>query len=167
VFISGLAGIYISSVLFQRITGEKKWNFKFDKFSLFLTVVFSFVFANFADVLSDEYVKRKIQHEWVEKVVSTQIITDVVRSKEQEGSFFLGIGDIKQKETFRYSILNADGSINRDKLYATECEILKAQDGEQKVLLVKKIRIYKNPDEKKFYQNHHDETNGFYRVYLL
>jgi len=166
VFIAVLAGLYLFNVAMDRSI-HKQWKFKISSLAFIFMALISLVAVNLSDMFVDEYVKKNVPNEWQEQVLSTQQVEDVVRSREKEGSFFFGIGDVTERETFRYAVVNEDGSRVRDKLYVSQCYILKAQDKKQKILYLRNVRVYKNPEDKKFFQNSYDKTSGFYRVYLL
>jgi hypothetical protein len=155
----------LSFIVADRIV-KKKWIFKMSPFFIFIALILALFSLRASDCMSDEFVKLNVAHEWKEQIITTQNVEDVVRSREKEGSFFFGIGDTYERETFRYTVLNDDFSKSREKLYTNGCIILKANDGKQKIVYLRNVRAYKDPADKKFFQNMHDHSDGFYRVYL-
>jgi len=166
VFVSILFGIYLSGVLYTRIA-RKKWNFKVALGGITWVIIMFFPISYISDFFAHLYVKKNISYEIREEVISEQKIDDIVRDREKEGNFFLGFGSIRERETFRYSIKNQDGTIKRERIYTADCLILKSDDKNQKVLHVKKVRIYKNPKDMEFWKNDYDSSDGFYKVYIL
>lgn len=166
VFAVVLSSVYLSNVLIDRCV-HKQWRLKVSLLACVLMFSISAALASSADIFANEYVKIKIPCEWIEQVVSTQEAEDIVRGREKEGSFFFGFGNVYERETFRYTSKRKDGLSVREKIYTADCYILKADNKRQKVVYLKNVRVYKNPEDKKFFGSSMDVTKGFYKVYLL
>ena len=165
VFLVSIAGMYFVGVVGDKMV-KKKWDFKVSIFQSFLALVVAMFFVAASDHHADEYVSSYVPHEWKEIIVSSENIEDISRGRELEGSYFLGIGNTRERETFRYTSLSDDGTRARKKLYTSDCYILKAGE-KQQVLYVKNVRIYKNEADRKFFKNMYDSKHGFYKVYIL
>lgn len=152
-------------ILFDRFA-KKKWEF-LSNLLMFPWILFvAIIIAWMSDMYAGLHVETKIPHEWKEHTLLTQNIEDISRSREQEGYSILLFGKVKERETFRYTVINYDGTKKRDKIYAADCIIHKSTDGKQRIEEVRKVREYKNPQDKKFYENRYDRKESFYRVYL-
>lgn len=165
IFAVVLVVVYLSNFLIDGLI-RKKWKLKISFSSFLFLCLAALFFVYLSDNSVSDYVAKNVPHEWKEEILSVQVVEDVSRSREQEGSFFLGIGDTHERETFRYTIVREDGTRVREKLYTSDCSILKV-DKKQKVVYVRNVRVYKNPADRKFFHNSHDATNGFYKVYIL
>lgn len=161
VFIVVLLFTYLATISVDRFfNGE--WNFKLKLSSLFMPLITAAVYVFCSDFFVDNYVNKNVPHEWREETVFVQNVEDVSRRFEKEGNFL----NIHERETFRYTVVREDGLRVREKLYTSDCFIMKA-DKKQQIVLVRNVRIYKNPADKKFFSNTYDKRNGFYKVFLL
>jgi|GEM_PF-4243594 len=166
VFFSVFFGIYFANVAFDQMV-YKKWKFKQSIFVVIFMFGFGLISIQVSDVVAYLYVKNNIEHHWEEQIVSVQEVKKVVRSREQEGQFFLGIGNMYERETLRISKVNKDGTLSRDRIYTADCRFLKADKKQKKIEYVRNVCVYKNPADKKFFSNSYDVSDGFYKVYIL
>ena len=165
-FLGPLLGIYVLNIMLERML-HKKWDFKVDPANVVVVVVLVFLPAVLmSDLYADGHVNVNIQHTWEEQVLLVQDVEDVSRNLEKEGSFFLGFGSVSEREAFRYTVLALNETRTREKIYASDCIILKAEK-KPKILKVKKVRVYKDPRDKEFFKNMYDKKDGFYKVYIL
>jgi len=145
----------------------KKWVLKRGIGSFFLYAAFAFLLSNFSDIGSYLHVEKNVPFEWKENILAKQSIEEVSMSKEREGHLFLGCGSFRERETFRYTANNEDGSYHRDKVYTSECVVLKAEDeNSQRIEKVQVVREYKNKSDKSWFGTKMDKKDSFYRIYL-
>ena len=165
VFFGSIASMYVFNILFDRFV-FKKWNWQIGFSMAAMGIFLAFWAVWMSDMHADLRVAMKVPHEWKEQILAIENIEDVSRSREQEGHSFLLVGGVAERETFRYTIVNHDGSKVRGKTYVADCVIYQSADGRQRIEEVRKVREYKNPQDKIFYQNRYDKKESFYRVYL-
>ncbi len=157
--------LYASNVVADRIV-RKKWILKRSLWFFYFGFVLCYISILPSDYLANTIVKARVPCQWKEVAVLTQDVEDVVRTREKEGSFFLGFGSTNERETFRYSVIKEDGSKLRDKVYTSDCVIMKAEK-KKRIVYVRNVRIYKDPADREFYCNTFDRSDGFYRAYIL
>jgi hypothetical protein len=166
VFLAVLFTVYLSNTVINRFV-YKKWNFRVSLLLAAMALANAFFAVAMSGTYADEYVKNNVEHHWEERIISVQNVRNVVRNREQEGNFFFGCGNTRERETLRYTIINEDGTYSRDKKYTAECILLKTDKQQKKIVFVRNVRVYKNPLEQKFFKNNNDVSDGFYKVHIL
>lgn len=165
-FVAVLCGVYVGNVVLDRLV-KKQWKFK----PGFFTLIFAFCFAMISIYVSNMaayfYVENNVEYHWKQEIISTQEIENIVRNREQEGSFFFGIGNMYERETLRFSRINKDGTRSRERIYTADCRFLKTDKKQERIEYVRNVRIYKNPADQVFFKNEYDVSDGFYKVYTL
>jgi hypothetical protein len=156
-----------SFTVFWRWRIDRKWNFRISSWSIYYSLALSFLLVLISDEAASKYVEKNVNHSWEEKVFQVWKIEDVKMNREKEGSYFIGIGSEKEKEVYRYSVINPDGSRTRDLLHASNAKIVACKKDEvSRVEEIRRVRVYKDKGDENFFKNIDDRSSVYYKIYL-
>jgi hypothetical protein len=151
------AAVFVAIVIIVNRVVMKSWKLKGWVFSLILCAFFSFFGLGMGDTVSSTLVSTEVPHVWTQRVYRTWSVEEIRKQSNSEDTdleivrFAISMKEnLKPGESYDPS--------NRVHFIANPAKV-------NTVEKLRKVRVYKNPEDEKRFKNLQDLTEAYYVVY--